>query len=97
MIKLVEKQIKLLNKGLPLEAYDLFYDESVKMYSNGTLFASNKKEGRKKQEEFILPCSVIKGKISKKKIDSQKRISVFLLLPNFRVVLPLRILSQSVL
>lgn len=74
--KLVNKQIEILNAGLPLDAFDNFYSDEVVMYSNDTLFATGKIECRNKQEPFISPCTSIKGLISKHFIDEENLISV---------------------
>lgn len=62
-VNAVDAQIELLRDGKPLEAFDRFFDSSVKMFANDVLFANGAVAGRAKQEPFISAAQSIMGKI----------------------------------
>ena len=73
----VAAQVALLRAGDPLEAFDVFFDTAVLMYSNDALFASGAAEGRRKQEPYIRAATAITGRISDVIILEEKNVCVF--------------------
>jgi len=70
-------QIHLLNVGQPLQAVDRYFALDGLMYSNDTLFASDKDQARQKQERYILAAQSISGRIEELKIDTTRQICIF--------------------
>ncbi len=70
-------QVRLLNAGKPLEAFDAFFDEGVLMYANGALFASGASEGRAKQEPYIATATSIAGRITDLAVVEELGVCVF--------------------
>ena len=73
---LVKEQIRLLEAGDPLGAFERFYGDSLVMFDNDRVFAEGKENCRKKQEPFILPCKEIFGKIAAFRVFEERNLSV---------------------
>ncbi len=82
-VNAVDAQIELLRDGKPLEAFDRFFDPSVKMFANDVLFANGAVAGRAKQEPFISAAQSIMGKIEDLVIDEVRGLCAFRNLSSF--------------
>lgn len=67
----------MLRSGQPLEAFDRFFATDGIMYANDEIFASGAKEGRRKQETYILSAKSISGLIVDLCISDTHEICVF--------------------
>jgi len=74
---LVLAQVKLLEAGLPLDAFDACFSASGVMFANDVLFATGAQEGRRKQEPFISAATSIRGVITDLKIHAATEVCVF--------------------
>jgi hypothetical protein len=70
-------QIELLNNGKPLDAFDEFVADSVTVYDNGALVASNAAEARARQVKALKSATDIKGSIHDLTIADDTEICVF--------------------
>ncbi|MEX0298200.1 MAG: hypothetical protein AB3N28_03970 [Kordiimonas sp.] len=77
LIEAIQKQIQMLNEGLVLEAFDLYFADYGVMHSNGELFGTGIAECRKKQEPFISTARNVKGEVSDLVIDEKSEFCVF--------------------
>ena len=73
----VNHQIEMLRAGFPLEAFDMFFASDGVMYANDEVFAKGAKEGRGKQETFILSAKSISGLVDDLHISDDHNICVF--------------------
>lgn len=73
----VALQIKLLQDGHPLEAFDAYFEKSGVMFANDELFATGQKEARAKQEPFISAAISIQGLITDVNTIASEEICVF--------------------
>ena len=73
----VNLQVKILEAGKPLEAFDRFFARDGVMYANDAIFASGAEEGRGKQEPFVSSATSISGLITNLKILEEQEICVF--------------------
>lgn len=79
----VEGQIRLLNAGKPLEAFDRYFAADGVMYANGEVFARGAVEGRKKQEPYISAAETVVGNIVKLVLSEEKELCAFRNLTSF--------------
>ncbi|MCW9035004.1 MAG: hypothetical protein OQJ97_12355 [Rhodospirillales bacterium] len=80
----VEGQVAMLMNGKPLEAFDSYFSAAVMMFANNDLFASDAKEGRRKQEPYITSAVSIIGRITDVNIVESQNICVFRNLSRFK-------------
>ncbi len=59
----VKKQIELIEKGKPIEAFMKFFEKDVVMRNNNEIFAKNKREGAKRQAEFVDTITEFRAKV----------------------------------
>jgi len=69
--KRFHEQVALLNAGEPLQAFDAFYADKVRMYDNDEMFAADKAEGRAKQLPFFQSAKSIEGCIEDAAISQE--------------------------
>ncbi len=84
LVDSVTAQVKLLEAGKPLEAFDAFFDHAVFMYANDALFASGAAEGRAKQMPYINGAQSIGGRIADVNVVEERSICVFRNLSTFK-------------